>query len=398
MYSGVIVGRVQVRQQSVDGPESRELHFIQHRQIEHAVQVHRAQPAGVDLGANAGGGVRLVARQQRLGAAGGADPRTVGLGRQFDEAAEYGRVKKRKVARDDDHEAGVGVGDCGVQAAQRAGARNDITVHPDVEVGKTVRVIRHHADRVRNSPQDLELPYDDGTAVNDEAALVASVESAGESAGHDRCGDSRRGHELIMTEAQLGRLLPACLHQAIADVLPQRLEFYEEWLNPDGLRDGSIGLAPLSAVTGFLRTEEGGGYDAVVTRAGTLAAQWSSATLPPYQRRLAASLPAGLRCRFALRVASRIIRGVLSTSRAATKVRRGRATMRVNASVFCGVRDPQPAPLCGFYRALAVETLRIFHITTHAEIESCRAASGSSCTIVLDIVSEGRADRPAIAA
>ena len=37
-----------------------------------------------------------------------------------------------------------------------------------------------------------------------------------------------------MTEAQLGRLLAACLHQAIADVLPQRLEFYEEWLDPRG--------------------------------------------------------------------------------------------------------------------------------------------------------------------
>ena len=72
--------------------------------------------------------------------------------------------------------------------------------------------------------------------------------------------------------------------------------------------------------------------------------------------------------------------------------------MRVNASVFCAVREPQPAPLCGFYRALAVETLRIFQITTHAEIESCRAASGSSCTIVLEIVSQGQADRPAIAA
>ena len=49
-----------------------------------------------------------------------------------------------------------------------------------------------------------------------------------------------------MTEARIGRLLPACLHQAISDVLPERLEYYEEWLSPDGLRDGSIGLAPVT--------------------------------------------------------------------------------------------------------------------------------------------------------
>src|SRR6187399_1764199 len=121
-----------------------------------------------------------------------------------------------------------------------------------------------------------------------------------------------------MTEGRLGRLLPACLHQAIADELPQRLEFYEEWLDPIGLRDGSIGLAPLSAVLGFLRTEHDS-YDAVVGRAGLLAAQWSIASRPAYQRRLGASLPLSLRRRFALRIARQIVHDVSSTSAAATK-------------------------------------------------------------------------------
>jgi hypothetical protein len=200
-----------------------------------------------------------------------------------------------------------------------------------------------------------------------------------------------------MTEAQLGRLLPACLHEAIADEIPQRLEFYEEWLNPDGLRDGRIGLAPLSAVIGFLRTERAG-YDAVVARAGTLAAQWSIATLPPYQRRLGASLPMSLRCRFALRVARGIVRGVLSTSSATTRVRRGRATMRVHGSLFCGVRERHAAPLCGFYQALAVETLRAFQVAAQARIESCRAMTGSPCVIVMQVASPGRMSKPAIAA
>ena len=51
-----------------------------------------------------------------------------------------------------------------------------------------------------------------------------------------------------MTEGGVGRVLVASLHQAIADVLPSRLEFYEAWLNPSGLRDGRIGLAPLAAL------------------------------------------------------------------------------------------------------------------------------------------------------
>ena len=168
-----------------------------------------------------------------------------------------------------------------------------------------------------------------------------------------------------MTEAHLGRLLPACLHQAIADVLPDRLEYYEEWLDPVGLRNGSIGLAPLSAVTGFLRTE-GPNYDAVMARAGALAAEWSVETFSTSMRRLGSSLPAGLRTRFALRIVRRIVRDVLSSSSATSQIARGRATLTVDASAFCTVRDRSAAPLCGFYRALTLEVLRLFHIPAHA--------------------------------
>jgi hypothetical protein len=200
-----------------------------------------------------------------------------------------------------------------------------------------------------------------------------------------------------MTEAPLGRLLPACLHQAIADVLPQRLEFYEEWLDPVGLRDGSIGLAPLSAVIGFLRTE-GADYDAVVSRAGQLAAQWSVESRPPYQRRIGGALPVALRWRYALRIAGSIARDILSTSAVAMKVRRGKATMRVQSSVFCSAREPQKHPLCGFYRALAVETLRAFSLAATAQIEACRAMSGSACVISLEMASQGQVDREPMAA
>jgi hypothetical protein len=58
-----------------------------------------------------------------------------------------------------------------------------------------------------------------------------------------------------MTETGVGRLLVASLHQGIADLLPERLEFYESWLNPSGLRAGRIGLAPMAAVLSFLRQE-----------------------------------------------------------------------------------------------------------------------------------------------
>src|SRR5262245_40602279 len=105
-----------------------------------------------------------------------------------------------------------------------------------------------------------------------------------------------------MTEARVGRLLAASLHQAIAEVLPDRLDFYEEWLHPDGLRDGSIGRAPLSGVIGFLRLE-GDNYGRVVSRAGTLAADWTVLSMTAMKRRVVSALPRALRTRAAMRIA-----------------------------------------------------------------------------------------------
>jgi hypothetical protein len=200
-----------------------------------------------------------------------------------------------------------------------------------------------------------------------------------------------------MTEGQLGRLLPACLHEAIADVLPQRLEFYEEWLHPDDLRDGRIGVAPISAVVGFLRTE-GPGYDAVMARAGALAAEWTMASMPLLQRRVGGALPRPLRAHFALRVARRIIRGIFSATVASTRLRRGSARVRVAPSLFCAVRERHVSPLCGFYAALVRETLRGFQIDASVRIESCVATGGTSCVVAVELIGTGVNVDPARAA
>ena len=96
-----------------------------------------------------------------------------------------------------------------------------------------------------------------------------------------------------MIDAGVGRLLVASLHQGIADLLPTRLEFYEAWLNPAGLRDGRIGLAPLAAVLSFLR-QEGEPYQLVAARAGEYTAEWLVADLPRFERTIVRAAPAGV--------------------------------------------------------------------------------------------------------
>src|SRR5690348_7026055 len=201
--------------------------------------------------------------------------------------------------------------------------------------------------------------------------------------------------DLIMTDVRIGRLLAASLHQAISDLLPQRLEFYENWLTSEGLRDGSIGLAPMTAVVGFLRTEEA--YDPVVRRAGALAAEWTVASLPAVRRRTIGWLPRWLRARAALRVAADIVRDVQRAGGARTRLRRNRASFEVRESIFCTVRSTQHEPLCGFYVAVAVGTLERFGIRAAGRIDHCRGLGADTCLTVIELADEVTA-KPAMAA
>jgi uncharacterized membrane protein len=196
-----------------------------------------------------------------------------------------------------------------------------------------------------------------------------------------------------MSEPRIGRVLVASLHQAIADVLPMRLEFYENWLNATGLRDGTIGLAALSAVLSFLRAE-GPPYQEITSKAGEYAAEWTVRGLPGMERRLIAALPSPLRLRAALRTARLLVRATYPGSRAIVRVRRASAEVDLRGSLFCEVRTASPLPLCGFYAAAIARVLHLLSVGAQSEVLSCRASGASrGCTLM---VAAGRRTEPEI--
>jgi hypothetical protein len=197
-----------------------------------------------------------------------------------------------------------------------------------------------------------------------------------------------------MSEPRIGRVLVASLHQAIADVLPGRLEFYENWLNANGLREGTIGLAPLSAVLSFLRTE-GEAYNLIADRAGEYAADWTVSGMPLLERRAIAALPVPLRARFALRTASGLVRSTYPGSRAIVRLRRGTASIDLRGSLFCEVREASVLPLCGFYAAAIAGVLQRFSLRADARVNECRAAGGRKGCQLQVAVQPARADEPA---
>ena len=183
-----------------------------------------------------------------------------------------------------------------------------------------------------------------------------------------------------MREAGIGRVLVASLHQGIEDILPTRLGFYENWLNAEGLRDGTIGLGSLYAVLSFLR-QEGGAYQMITTRAGEYAAEWTVQSMSPVRRSMIRAVPAWLRSRLLLRLGSGLARSSYRGSRVTSRVRHGTASVDIRASVFCAVREPAPHPLCDFYAAAFTRLLALFDLHARAKVVACRGTGNPTCVL-----------------
>jgi len=195
------------------------------------------------------------------------------------------------------------------------------------------------------------------------------------------------------TDDGIGRLLVASLHQGIGDVIPQRLEYYEHWLGPMGLRDGRTGLAPLGAVLSFLRQEGQPVYDDVMSHAGRASAEWHLGE-DRVGVRIAAALPRGLRIRYALGRTRRLVRAAFEPAQARTATRRGRGRMEIGGSIFCTLREPWAWPTCTFFAAGVARQLELYGAPGRVSIDACRASGSDSCRLHVDFTTppgEGRA-------
>ena len=184
-----------------------------------------------------------------------------------------------------------------------------------------------------------------------------------------------------MSELKIGRVLAASLQQAINDLMPTRVEFYETWLTAERIRQGELGRARIAAVISFLRQE--GEYDAVVDLAGRCAADLTLGALTGAKPTLVRLLPRPIRLRMVLRMAARMIRGLHDDGRLRTVVRRGTAVVTLEGSLFCDVRKPASAPLCRFYGAVLERCLESFDMLARARLSRCRATSDAACELII---------------
>ena len=176
----------------------------------------------------------------------------------------------------------------------------------------------------------------------------------------------------------------ASLHQGIADLLPMRLEFYEAWLHPSGLREGRIGLAPLAAVLSFLRLE-GSPYHLIAARAGEYTADWTFAEVSPFRKRLILAMPPALRKRMVVGIAQWMVRSTYGDTSVKVQWRQSRGAVDLQSSLFCEVRDRVDAPMCEFYASAFRRLMSLFNLDADVVTEQCRATGATRCAMSVTV-------------
>ena len=173
-----------------------------------------------------------------------------------------------------------------------------------------------------------------------------------------------------MVDAGIGRLLISSLHQGIADVTPSRLEFYEEWLSPKGMRDGRIGLAPLGAVLSFVHREEAPANEEIVARAGRYAADWTYDDLSGVRRWFIRQLPTPMRARAAIGLGRKLILATVRESKIKTRLKGSEGEIDIHSALFDQLRDPASIPMRAFYASA------ISRLLAHCAVDAAVAIQG----------------------
>ena len=188
-----------------------------------------------------------------------------------------------------------------------------------------------------------------------------------------------------MSEARIDRLLAAALHQAIVDLLPERIEFYESYLRPRGWREDAVNLAPVTAVLSFLRHEDSGTYHAVMERAASYASTWWMARQPWHVRAGARLLPMPLRLRQVGRLAKQHFERSYRGTKVKIRVRRRQLEMEVRGSIFCSNREHTREPHCRYYLAFLEALLAHDAFPRSGSLPACRALGGDCCVLRVEV-------------
>ena len=176
----------------------------------------------------------------------------------------------------------------------------------------------------------------------------------------------------------VGRVLLASLHQAIGEVLPSRLGFYEHWLTPDA----APGVASFMAMLSNLQ-QDGEAFDLIARRAGYYAAVRSFQGLSPLKRTGIRMLPRGMRATKAVGLLSRILPPLYPETRVDVTRRRSTVFVGIEGSPFCAARGSAEPALCSFYSGAITRFLELFNLRPSVRVRGCQSMGMRTCLLMV---------------
>ncbi len=185
----------------------------------------------------------------------------------------------------------------------------------------------------------------------------------------------------MQSDGTVGRVLLASLHQAIGEVLPARLEFYEQWLQPPDHPDEALGIAPFGTMLSALQHEDDSQH--VIERAGQYAAIRSFEKLSALRRAGTRILPRRIRARKAVGLIVRILPALYADARIDVTRRGGTIFIGIEGSPFCTPIGRAGRPSCHFYSNAVTTFLQLFKLSPAVRVSRCRESGTPSCLLTV---------------
>ncbi len=185
----------------------------------------------------------------------------------------------------------------------------------------------------------------------------------------------------MQSDGTVGRVLLASLHQAVGEVLPARLEFYEPWLQPPDHPDEALRSASFGTMLSALQHEDDS--QNVIARAGQYAAIRSFEKLTALRRAYLRILPRRIRARMAVGLIVRILPTLYPEARIDVTRRGGAIFIGIEASPFCTPIKTAERPSCHFYSNTVTTFLQLFRLSPAVRVSRCRASGTPSCLVTV---------------
>ncbi len=181
----------------------------------------------------------------------------------------------------------------------------------------------------------------------------------------------------MQSDGTVGRVLLASLHQAIGEVLPARLDFYEQWLRPPDHPDEALRIASFGAMLSALQHEDDSQH--VIARAGQYAAIRSFEQLSALRRAYLRILPRRIRARKAVGLIVQILPALYADARIDVTRRGGTIFIGIEGSPFCTPTGRAERPSCHFYSNVVTTFLQLFKLSPAVRVSRCRESGTPSC-------------------